>query len=64
MNAYVHVALTGESFCDSAVNAKALQLKSSQMFVITNGIGSFITVVGKIFIATTNTFIGLIMLES
>jgi hypothetical protein len=64
MNAYVHVALTGESFCTSAVNSKALQIKSSQKFIITNGIGSFITVVGKIFIATTNTFIGLIMLET
>jgi hypothetical protein len=29
MNAYVQVALTGESFCLASVNAKALQLKSS-----------------------------------
>jgi hypothetical protein len=64
MNSYVHVALTGESFCNSGVNAKALQLKSSQKFIITNGVGSFITVTGKLFIAVSNSMIGLIMIET
>lgn len=64
MNAYVQVAITGESFCTASVNAKALELKSSGKFVTTHGIGSFISVVGKTFMAVTNTFIGLIIMQT
>merc|ERR1712086_652110 len=41
-NAYIQVALTGESFCTSAMQAFILALKNASSFFITNGIGAFI----------------------
>lgn len=61
-NAYIQVALTGENFCQSAMAGFVLALKHSSSFVITNGIGSMIGFIGKITIATGNTFIGYLLI--
>lgn len=61
-NAYIQVALTGENFCTSAMAGFVLALKHSGSFIITNGIGSMIGFIGKVTIATGNTFIGYLLL--
>lgn len=57
-NAYIQVALTGESFCTSAMQAFILALKNTASFFITNGIGAFIFFLGKMTISIVNTAIG------
>ena len=61
-NAYIQVALTGENFCQSAMAGFVLALKHSSSFLITNGIGSMIGFIGKVTIATGNTFIGYLLI--
>jgi hypothetical protein len=61
-NAYIQVALTGENFCSSAMAGFVLALKHSGSFVITNGIGGIIGFIGKVTIATGNTFIGYLLI--
>lgn len=56
-NAYIQVALTGENFCTSAMNAFSLALKHSGSFLVTNGIGSLISFLGKISIAVANSLV-------
>jgi hypothetical protein len=63
MNAYVQVALTGENFCQSAVIGAVLALKHAATFVITQGVGSFISFLGKIVIAGVNTLIGYVIIR-
>ena len=41
-NAYIQMALTGDSFCTSAVNAFVLAIKNSGTFFITNGAGALL----------------------
>ena len=62
MNAYVQVALTGNSFCESAVIGAVLTLKHAATFVITQGVGSFISFLGKIVIAGVNTLLGYLII--
>ena len=57
-NAYIQVALTGEAFCTSAMQAFVLALKNAASFFITNGIGALIYFLGKTCISITNTAIG------
>ena len=61
-NAYIQVALTGESFCSSALAAFVLALKHSGSFLITNGVGSLITFLGKMTISVGNCLIAYLML--
>lgn len=61
-NAYIQVALTGDNFCTSAVNAFILALKNAATFFITNGVGSLIYFLGKMSICLANTFIGYFMI--
>ena len=61
-NAYIQVGLTGDNFCTSAMAAFALALKNAGSFMITNGIGSLISFLGKVTIAVVNTFIGYLIL--
>lgn len=61
-NAYIQVALTGDSFCPSAVAAFILALKNAATFFITNGVGSLIYLLGRFTIALTNTFIGYLII--
>jgi hypothetical protein len=61
-NAYIQVALTGESFCTSAMAAFVLALKNAATFFITNGIGSLIFFLGKMTISIINTSIGYLLI--
>jgi len=61
-NAYIQVALTGESFCTSAMAAFVLALKNMSTFVIMNGIGSLIFFLGKMTISIVNTAIGYLLI--
>lgn len=61
-NAYIQVALTGENFCTSAMQAFVLALKNAASFLITNGIGGFIYLLGKVTISVVNTAIGYLLI--
>ena len=61
-NAYIQVALTGETFCTSAMQAFILALKNAASFFITNGIGAFIFFLGKMTISCLNTAIGYLLI--
>jgi len=61
-NAYIQVALTGQNFCTSAMQAFILALKNATSFFITNGIGNFIYFLGKTTISLTNTAIGYLLI--
>lgn len=62
-NAYIQIALTGENFCSSAMSAFVLALKNMGSFLITNGIGSIIHLIGKAAICVGNVFLGFFMLR-
>jgi hypothetical protein len=62
-NAYIQVALTGENFCTSAMQAFVLALKNAASFFITNGIGALIYFLGKTCISITNTAIGYMLIS-
>lgn len=64
VNAYIHVCLTGNSFCSSAMSAFVLALKHSGSFMTTNGIGSLINILGKLTISVGNSVIGYILIIS
>lgn len=61
-NAYVQMALTGHNFCSSAMSGFALAIKHSVSFIITNGIGYFLNILGKLAIACANTGVGYLIL--
>ena len=63
-NAYIQIALTGESFCTSAMAAFVLALKNAATFFITNGIGSLIFFLGKMTISIINTGLGYILITN
>lgn len=62
-NAYTQIALTGDSFCMSAMQAFILALKNKGTFFITNGIGGLIQALGKYFISILNTAIGYLVIS-
>lgn len=62
-NAYIQIALTGDNFCSSAMQAFTLALKHSGSFFITNGIGMLISFLGKVTIAVANTLIGFLIIK-
>lgn len=62
-NAYIQVALTGKNFCSSAMDAFVLALKNSSSFIITNGIGYLIQLLGKLTITLGNVLITYVMLS-
>jgi len=63
-NAYIQIALTGESFCTSAMAAFVLALKNLATFTITNGIGGLIFFLGKMTISMINTLIGYLLITN
>lgn len=52
------MALTGESFCMSAIQAFILSLKHKGTFFVAKGVGKVIQWVGRLFITIVNTGIG------
>jgi choline transporter-like protein 2/4/5 len=63
-NAYIQLALLGENFCSSAQVAFVLALKNSTQFLITNGVGSLIYLLGKCTISISNTLIGYLLITN
>jgi len=63
-NAFIQVALTGDNFCTSAMAAFILALKNSGSFLITNGVGTLISFLGKSTISISNTAIGYIVISN
>jgi hypothetical protein len=61
-NAYIQIALLGENFCSSAQVAFVLALKNSTQFLITNGVGSLIYLLGKCTISISNTLLGYLLI--
>lgn len=57
------MALTGESFCTSAVNAFVLAIKNSGTFFITNGAGALLQILGKMCISIGNAAICYLILQ-
>jgi solute carrier family 44 (choline transporter-like protein), member 2/4/5 len=57
------MALTGDSFCSSAMNAFVLALKNAGTFAITNGAGALLEILGKLCISVANTGICYLILE-
>lgn len=62
-NAYIQIALTGENFCTSAMQAFVLALKNAATFVITNGVGTLLHLLGKACICIGNVFLGYLIIH-
>ena len=62
-NAYCQMALSGESFCTSAIAAFTLALKHSSTFLMTNGIGALLRFLGRITICMTSTLFGYLIIN-
>ena len=54
-NAFIYMALTGESFCSSALNAFILILKNAAKFAFVEGIADVFMFLAKFFISTSTT---------
>ena len=54
-NAYIYMALSGESFCSSALNAFVLILKNHAKFAFVDGIADVFMFLAKFFIASATT---------
>ena len=54
-NAYIYMALSGESFCSSALNSFILILKNSAKFAFVEGIADVFMFLAKFFIAIATT---------
>lgn len=61
-NAYCLMALTGDSFCSSAIQAYVLALKNLGDLFINDGIGKLLHSLGKVFISVSNTGIGYLVI--
>ena len=61
-NAYIQIALTGNNFCTSAMEALALTIKHAGSFLVTNGIGSLLAMLGKLTISIVNCLIAYMLI--
>lgn len=57
-NAYIYMAISGESFCPSALHSFLLILKNSAKFAFVNGIESFFMFLAKFCISVLTTLFG------
>lgn len=60
--AYVQVALSSDSLCTAAQSSFCLALKSSNYFLVTTGIGTFLRFLIRVSICVANTFIGYVII--
>jgi len=63
-NAYIYCALSGESFCTSAINSFCLILKNAAKFGFVEGISSCFMFIAKFFISTLTTLISFFVLRA
>ncbi|OMJ83106.1 hypothetical protein SteCoe_16026 [Stentor coeruleus] len=57
-NAYIQIALTGDSFCIAAKNAFTLIVENALRFAALGAIGDIFKIIGKIFITIVTSLIG------
>jgi solute carrier family 44 (choline transporter-like protein), member 2/4/5 len=62
-NAYIYCALTGESFCSSALNSFILILKNSAKFGFVEGIAGCFMFIAKFFISIMTTLVSFFVLQ-
>ncbi len=55
-NAYIQIAITGNSFCVAAKDAFFIILRNAFLFTIAAGLGEVFMTVGKVFICAFSTF--------
>lgn len=63
-NAYIYCALTGESFCSSALNSFFLILKNSAKFGFVEGIAGCFMFIAKFFISIMTTLVSFFVLQA
>ena len=63
-NAYIYCALSGESYCSSAINAFLLILKNSAKFGFVEGIASCFMFIAKFFISIMTTLVSFFLLKA
>ena len=63
-NAYIYMALSGESFCSSALNSFILILKNSAKFAFVEGIADIFMFLAKVFISTSTTGLYLLIMRA
>lgn len=63
-NAYIYCALSGESFCSSALNSFLLILKNAAKFGFVEGIATVFMFIAKFFIAIMTTLISYFVLTA
>jgi len=56
--AYCQIALTGENFCNAAINGMLLTLKHAATFTFARGIGGIFNLLGKLAVTVTNCLLG------
>ena len=52
------MALTGESFCQSARDGFYMMMRNISRFAITEGVGSMVSFLGVLFITAASTTVG------
>lgn len=63
-NAYIYCALTGESFCSSAINSFVLILKNAAKFGFVEGIASCFMFIAKCFIAIATCLLSALIIQA
>ncbi len=56
-NAYIQIAITGNSFCVAAKDAFFIILRNAFLFAIAAGLGEVFMFIGKLFICGFSTFV-------
>jgi len=63
-NAYIYMALSGESFCSSALNSFILILKNAAKFSFVDGIADIFMFLAKFFISVSTTLLSWLVMEA
>ncbi len=63
-NAYIYCALTGESFCSSALNSFILILKNASKFGFVEGIAGCFMFIAKFFISIMTTLVSFFVMQA
>lgn len=61
-NAYIQIALTGNSFCVSAKNGFILIIENAARFAALGSLGEIFTFLGKVFITVISSFFGYLII--
>lgn len=62
--AYIRIAMTGESFCTAAYNAFMLVVNNAARFAALGGVGSIFNFLGKLLITSLTSYIGYLIITN